>query len=97
MNDTAQVARKHAVHRWFVTCEWVTTRMTAAGPVRSPQSLVHAKCMGGMTTECGLMATSWVKLYELAFDDQISNACPDCEVAVDAAKLARRRRVFREV
>lgn len=87
----------NGVHRWFVTCEWATVRIIDGTQTRWPNEMAHAKSMGGMTTECGLTATSWVKLYELSFEHQALTRCPNCQAVVEASKLTKGRRAFRAI
>lgn len=47
------------------------------------RSLVHAKCMGTLTSACGLSASSWTKFWHIPFSvTPTARQCPRCRAVV---------------
>ena len=78
---------------WFTTAAFIDfVREGNSDDLKgSPRSLAHAKRMGTHLTACGQSAYTWVKLWELPFDEVPSTRCPDCLAVLSAASQTRTR------
>ena len=65
---------------YFVTAPFV--RFEMQGSLRAVTGgPFHAKRMGTSLTECGQLANSWRKLWDVPFSLQIGPRCEACEAA----------------
>jgi hypothetical protein len=69
---------------WFVTCHTTATQNVGGSLVEWPSSLAHAKRMGSTATACGVPASSWRRLFNVAFPPARTECCRECLVAVGA-------------
>jgi hypothetical protein len=84
MTVQSQVAR-YAV---FATARFSHAQIASGHAGRGPQSLVHAKTMGTMSTLCGQSTFSWFKFWDLAFTSVRLDRCPSCSSALVATYRA---------
>lgn len=63
---------------WFLNGPAAAEDLTASDP-RVVDLVTHAKAMGTNTTACGLIATTWTKLWEIPFEAApLARRCPVC-------------------
>jgi hypothetical protein len=67
---------------WFLTGPARAEDLRAGDP-RNPDLVTHAKCMGSNATACGLVTTTWTKLWDIPFEAAPrSRRCPMCSTRV---------------
>jgi hypothetical protein len=64
--------------RWFVVAHSTSPQTVQGRRTEWPSSWAHAKQMGSDLTACGLNATSWPKLFNVAFPPPRTEVCPEC-------------------
>lgn len=75
---------------WFVVAQTSTWKHGPTGHVLAPSSTSHAKTMGTALTACGILCTSWPKLWEMRYvPGRKGQSCPQCD-AVLRTKLSSR-------
>ena len=68
--------------RWYVVCSFTEPRCVGGETVPWPASTAHAKSVGGLTTACGLNASTWPRLFHVPFPTFHAENCPECLVVV---------------
>lgn len=62
----------------FAVAQFATTTLVNGEYVQRPMSLVHGKVHGTTITLCGHSALTWVKFFDLPFDQCETQRCRGC-------------------
>lgn len=77
-------------HQWFAVPEPVSRRSPTGDSGAPPKRIVHAKRMGTETSACGLVTSTWMKLFHIEFRAHGIDACGACRERVREDSTLRR-------
>jgi hypothetical protein len=79
---TSRVITSASRSHFFATAPSARVRETEGLVLTATGDCFHAKAMGTTVTACGLLATSWPKIWDKPFYTSLGPNCPQCTAVV---------------